>query len=396
MKKVIVVLFVCITSYALAQSPFFRGPEMSGVYNVSGINKDWGVKEPEELWDTSYTSDSFSGISIADGKVFIIDHENEKGIVRALNVNNGAELWRYSFENDDRNNYGYHKSTPTYDKGKVYATGRNGTLLCLEADKGTLVWKKNVEDDFSADLPRWEWSVSPVIDGDRLLIFAGGSKNLLILDKDSGRLIMRAGNSDDIGYSTPVVKEIDGEKQYILFTAEKVIGVSPRFGRVLWSFDWPTRFDVNAAMPLVFDDGRIFITSGYNTGCAMIKVKDGKVKKLWQNKNVKAHFSSPLYYKGCIFANSDPDNLVCLDPKDGSVNWSVRGMEKGGLIAVDGTIIALGGRTGELMLYEANCEKGVKLASMKPLGGQSWTAPVLAGKKLFVRNNTKLVCLSLE
>jgi hypothetical protein len=149
-----------------------------------------------------------------------------------------------------------------------------------------------------------------------------------------------------------------------------------------------------AAAPLVIGNS-VFITSNYNRGCTLLEIADGKATAKWENKEICSHFNSPLYYDGSIYCTSDPGKLVCLDPATGTPRWTKQGFEKGGLMSVDGTLIVMDGRTGDVVMVKLNAEKYEELGRFKPLGGQSWTAPIVANGKLIIRNKTTLACYDL-
>ncbi|NQT21414.1 MAG: PQQ-binding-like beta-propeller repeat protein, partial [Planctomycetes bacterium] len=206
----------------------------------------------------------------------------------------------------------------------------------------------------------------------------------------------QGGGSDMVGYATPAVVTIGPRKQYIIFSGISVLGVDAENGKVLWRFPWQTRYDVNAAVPIVFKNF-VFITSGYNHGCALLQVGPGKAEAVWENKEMQAHFNSPIMHKGFIYGTGDPGFLMCLDPKTGKPTWKQEGFEKGGIIAVDGTIIAVDGKNGTIIMAALDPKGYKELGRIKaPLGGKSWTAPIVADGKLIVRNEKAIVCLDIK
>jgi len=99
---------------------------------------------------------------------------------------------------------------------------------------------------------------------------------------------------------------------------------------------------------------------------------------------------------GLIYGTGDPGFLICLDPKTGDVKWKEPGFEKGGVIGIDGHIIAVSGNTGDVVLVEITPDAYREKGRIKPLGGQSWTAPVVSNKRLIIRNKGKLIVLDLS
>jgi outer membrane protein assembly factor BamB len=142
------------------------------------------------------------------------------------------------------------------------------------------------------------------------------------------------------------------------------------------------------------DDDRVFVTSGYGKGCALLDGRTGRA--IWQNKEIMSHFSSPILDNGHIYSTSDPGKLVCMEFKTGKVKWEKKGFEKGGLCAVDGTLIVVDGAAGGITQVAIDANEYKELGRMAaPLGGQSWTAPIVANGRLIVRNKQQLACIDL-
>ncbi|MBI4977467.1 MAG: PQQ-binding-like beta-propeller repeat protein [Spirochaetes bacterium] len=398
MRALIVSMIIGIAaSLSAADWPQFFGPDRTGISPETGINKNWNTNPPKQLWKLSMSDDGYAGPSAADGMVFIIDRNDANDVVKALDAATGKELWSYQYPDPGSANYGYARSTPTCDAGKLYTLSRSGLLNCLDAKSGKLLWSVKVIKSFGGKLPQWLLALSPFIDGDAVIVCPGGSENPVAIDKNTGATLWKGNCADAVSYATPVVTTLAGKRQYLLFMAKNLIGADAANGQELWRVPWETKYDVNAALPLPIGDDRVFISSGYNHGCGMVKVSDDGAKLLWENKSAMAHFSSPILYKGFIYANSDPDNLVCIDPASGTAKWKSRGFEKGGFIIVDDVIIAVGGRTGDVVMASAVSTSYKEIGRMPaPLGGQSWTAPIVADKKLYIRNKIEIACYSLE
>jgi len=380
--------------------PRFLGPAGDGFSPETGINKSWRSKPPANLWTVPLSDGGYSGPSAAAGRVFIIDHQGSDDIVRALDVATGKEAWRFAYPDAQKDDNGFARSTPTFDAGRaqdarVFTFSREGKIHCLNALTGAKVWAADAVRDLGGQAGQWGYAGSPVVDGDRLVVSPGGSAAVALLDKRTGKLLGKGGGGGKAGYATPVVATILGRKQYVAFTASGPVGVDAGTLQSLWSYDWKTKPDVNAATPLVVGNS-VFITSGYKHGCAMFDVTASGARARWENKEIQSHFSTPVHHGGYVYGTTDPGRIVCLDAKDGSVKWEQKGFGKGGLCAVDGTLIVLDGASGEAAMIELSPSGYRELGRAKPLGGQSWTAPVVAEGKLIVRNKNSLACLDLR
>ncbi len=400
MRRLITCLLAICCLVALAQAadwPRFLGPTADGKSAETGINKDWANKPPAMLWKIPLTDNGYAGPAVADGMVFIIDHRGAADVVRALELATGKDIWEYAYPDAVNNNYGFSRSTPAYDNGKLYTISRHGMVHCLNAKTGDKIWAVDMPRELGARWPSWEMSMSPVIDGDRLVLIPGAPNGLVaVVNKATGKLIWQGGGDDKPGYATPVLATINGVKQYVIFSATRLNGVSAADGKLLWSAEWRTPHDVNAAMPIV-GENFVFITSNYRRGCALFEITAQGPVKRWENLNMHAHFSTPIAIDGLLYGNSDDSRLVCLDPwHDGKVLWEARGFEKGGVIALDGVLLAMCGNTGDLVMVRASPTSYQELGRIRPLGGQSWTAPVVADGKLLIRNTRMLACLDLK
>ena len=373
--------------------PNFLGPNRDNISTETGINKNWGGKPPKLLWKTAMGDDGYAGPCVAEGRVFIIDHAGGEDVVRAIDLKSGQDVWTFRYKDADQSNNGFSRSTPAYDDGRLYIVSRLGNVACLDARSGKPIWSGNLVQAFGGNRPQWDYSASPLIDGKKLILVPGGPGAAVVaVDKTTGRTLWKGGGSDQPGYATPVKAKIDGRDQYVVFLAKGVVGVDAANGSLLWRQAWETSYDVNAATPLVTPSG-VFITSDYGRGCAMVKPGGGL---RWENKQMQAHFSSPLLYRGKIYGTGEPGKLMCIDPADGRALWEQPGFEKGGITLVDGAIVALNGSNGECILCEASPSGYKELGRFTPLGGQSWTAPIVAQGRLIVRNKSALACYDLK
>jgi len=372
--------------------PRYRGANDDGISTQKGINKAWNQRPPTLLWRQALTDGGYAGYSVANGLVYIIDHAAASDIVRAFDLGTGDEKWRYTYADAATSNYGFSRATPTVDGNHVYTYSRLGKLTCLDATGGQLIWQKDVIATFNGHRPGWDMATSPLIDGDKIVVYAGGDNAAVVaLNKATGDTIWAGGGSDKPGYSSPVLATINGARQYVCALGTSVIGVDAASGKLLWSLPWKTGADVNAANPLVSGDS-VFIASGYGHGCALIDISAAGPQIRWQNKEMQAHFSSPILAGGYIYGTGNPGWLECLDPQTGNTMWKQDGFEKGGLIGVDGTLVVFDGSNGDLVMVALTQASYQEIGRFSPLGGQSWTAPVVACGRLVVRNKTTLAC----
>ena len=379
-----------------AEWPQFLGPSRNGFSPEKVVNRAWNRRAPKLLWKISMGDQGYAGPSVAAGSVFILDHQGDEDIVRALDIRTGKPRWEYRYRDARNNNYGFSRSTPTAARGKVYTISRLGQVTCLNAKTGKKVWSRNLTADFGGMKPNWDYSMSALVDGNNVIVCPGGrNAAVAALNADTGRTVWQGGGSDIPGYATPVAATLNGVRQYVVFTGKSMLGVNAGSGKLIWRFPWETFQDVNAATPVV-SGNTVFITSGYGHGCALVEVNGSSARAKWESKAIQSHFSTPLLSGGYIYGSSDPSKLVCLELATGRVRWEQRGFEKGGVMGIDGLIIAIEGGTGNVALVKMTPAGYQELGRFRPLGGQSWTAPIVAEGKLLVRNQRELACFDLK
>ena len=392
----IVPLTVLIAALQPSDWPRFRGANADGISTEKGIRKDWASRPPKVVWKVAMSDDGYAGPSVAGQLVFIVDHQGEEDIVRALDLNTGKEKWRRAYAESSRNVYGFARATPTVANGRVYTLSREGRMMCLDARDGRIVWQVHLKSDLGGEAPMWGYAAPPLLDGKRLIVWPGGKQGAMAaLDPATGKVLMRGGGDDVPGYGMPVIATLAGRRQYVMTVWKGFVGVSTDTGEVLWRIPWETIDGTNVACPIVIGDS-VFITSSYNMGCALYRIGPSGAQEQWRSKALRAHMNTPVLIGGRIYGIGDPTHLVCLDPATGNVRWKEPGFEKGGLVAVDGVLIAMNGSRGDVVMVRINPDRYEELGRFTPLGGQSWSPPIIASGKLLVRNRKALACIDLK
>src|SRR5204863_7722662 len=152
-----------------------------------------------------------------------------------------------------------------------------------------------------------------------------------------------------------------------------------------------------AADPII-DGDRVFISSGYGKGGALLKPNGGaEPAVLWKNKTLRSQRNAAVLVGGHLYGVDGDTNekatLKCVDMATGEERWSETAVGSGALMAADGKLIVLGDR-GELMVAPASPEGFKPTARAQVLGGKCWTVPVLANGLIWCRNSRgDVVCV---
>lgn len=385
-----------------ADWPQWRGPKRDGISTEGGWGVSWPTNGLARVWKAEVGT-GYGTVSVSQGRVYVMGNTSDKDTVYCLDAATGKEVWKFSYDCQAKDQNGYHgpRSTPTVDGGLVFTTSRHGHVFCFSATDGKVKWSKEFGKDFAGKTPTWGFSISPLVEGAFLILEPGGpGASVVALQKETGEEVWRSGNSP-ASYSSPVAYTVKGERGVAVFGAHGGTGYRVSDGKELWRFPWKTSYDVNAATPII-DGSKVFISSGYGTGCAVYDISSNPPREVWKNKNMRNHVNSCVLWKGYLYG-FDEGTLKCLDFNSGEVKWAEPKYGKGSLMVVDGKLLLYSER-GQLGLAEATSEGYRELAFIQALevrpsypGGaakQTWAAPVLANGKIYCRSHDDLVCLN--
>ena len=388
-----------LTQSALADDwPQWRGPKQDGVSRETGLLAQWPEKGPAELWRVPL-GNGFSAVSVVGERAFTLFGSSAGEFAAALRATDGKTLWKTRLGDLLKNDsYGDGpRATPAIDSGRVYVLSGKGVLRCLDATDGKPVWGCDLLENFGGEPPEYGFAASPVVMGDLLVVVVGArkGKSLAAFDKTTGKVLWTA-LDDKIGYSTPREVTIDGVSQIVVLMGEALVSVSPKDGKEYWRQEWKTELDANVATPVI-SGNRLFISTGYSTGCALfeLSLKDGKpvAEKLWANKEMKNYFSTSVLVDGYLYGFNN-NKLTCLDFRSGKTRWKTGGFNRGSLITADGKLIIYSDQ-GLLALAEISPDSYKELAKFAFCDERTWTVPTLSGGRLFLRNEKELACLKV-
>lgn len=390
--------------------PQFLGPTRDGRAPDGPFRTDWDKTAPARLW-TVPVGGGFSSFAVVGGKLYTQDRQGDSERVVCLDAATGAPLWEHAYP-ADYGEMGYAvgpRATPTVEGNRVYTVGATGLFLCLEAPSAPglpprVVWQHDLPREFDGRAPQWGYACSPLLDGDRVIVQAGGRKGSVVaFDKAGGEVRWTAG-TNPAGYSSPTVTTAHGVRVIYALTGDALLCLRDD-GTVMGTYSWPTQFTGNIATPVVLDD-YVFVSAAYGAGCALLRVKPAGDRVTLEpvyakrNKPLRTHHSTAVAVGRHLYGfDTEGGRLVCFSVTDGTEveGWDAAGVRKGSLIAAGRHLVILS-QTGELILAEATPEEYRPLASI-PLGfagQQNWAHPALADGRLYVRGPDQVVCLDVR
>ena len=364
--------------------PQFRGANQDGISKDSQWNPQALNGGGKIAWKTNVGA-GYASVAVAGDKVYTIGNKDNQDTVYALSIKDGSSIWQHSYPCASGGGYPGPRATPATDGKRVYTLSREGHLFCLNADTGAVQWQKNLITDFKAGNLKWGLSASPVIHGNMLLLNA--CEYGIVLNRMTGEKIW-ASPAGIGGYAAPV-SYIAGKTECLaIFGSKALYGVELNTGKKLWSSDWETSYDVNAADPIPLN-GNIFISSGYGKGACVLEVTGTQPKNVWTSKVMRNHFSSCVLINGYLYGidgNTGNGSLKCIEFATGIEKWA-QNLGFGSLTAAGDQLVVLNEK-GELFIVKVSPTAFEQVASAgKILEKICWTAPVICRGLIFCRND---------
>jgi outer membrane protein assembly factor BamB len=416
-------LFILLMgSVALAEANSWyqwRGPNRDGHAAPQKLLKEWPAGGPKLTWSAKNLGMGFSASSIANGKLYTMGTYKDQCHVVCLDAKTGMLLWEQAIdgtasEKSYLTGWGAGpRSTPTIAGEFLYALSDLGALACLKASDGSKVWSTNLVEDFGGSIPKWGYSESVLIDGDRLIVMPGGKNFLIGLDAKSGKQLWGSKGVDMLAqYVSTIKANIGGKDMYITASEKGLLAFDVVSGELLFQNESTGNKTAVIPTPIVSGD-IVYHVSAYGAGNAAVKVsvQGSKVtaEQLYHNasKSMENHHGGVILHDKAIFGFSKTDGGVWMaqDLASGNVLWSQKiGKNKSGSIAfADGMIYCYNDTDGTCVLAEASREGWKQKGELTlpaqteiPRGkGAIWAHPVISNGMLYIRDHDLMFAYSI-
>ncbi len=379
--------------------PQWRGPNRDGKAADFKAPQTW-PKELAQKWKVTVGKGD-STPALVQGRLFVFARDDSGELTLCLDAATGKELWKDKYDalpsNEPMGKHPGPRSSPTVDNGKVLTYGVRGTLSCLDAASGKVLWRK---DDFQGTWPKFFTASSPMV-AEGLCIAQLGSE-------EKGGIVayeLSAGNpkwkwtDDGTPYASPVLMTVSGTKTVVALTAKRLVGLGLADGKLLWEVAFaPQGRAYNAATPIVEGSTVIFAGSGRGTKAVKVeKTSDGfAAKELWTNPDNAVQFNTPVLKGGQLFGLAQSGAIFCLEAETGKTLWTapLGGRDFGSIVDAGPVLLALTPQ-GELNVFEPSDKEYKKLASYK-VGTDTYAYPIPADGGIYVKDVDSLTFWGIQ
>jgi len=398
--------------------PGYLGPARDGRLAGPSLDADWQARPPREVWRRAVGA-GWGGFAVVGGAAFTQEQRGDREATVCYDLDTGVETWIHTEPCRFDSSYGGPgpRATPTIADGRIYAIGATGRLTCLAAD-GTVVWAvdavpgavapppppagtttPDAEPVSHGELLSHGIAGSPLVADGRVYVCPSGrdGRSLAAYDAATGAEVFRAG-VDRASYASPVLVPVAGIPCILVFNGAGLTAHDPADGAVRWSVPWTNDQSNNCAQPLVIDDTRLLLSTGYGTGSALVDaVRDAggawHVEERWRTRDLKSKFATPVRLGDCVYGLDD-GILACLDLETGKRRWK-KGRYGHGQVLLVGDRLLVQTEAGPVVLVEPTPDGPVERGRIDALSDKTWNTLTLAGDRLLVRNSVEAACYRL-
>jgi outer membrane protein assembly factor BamB len=400
-KTTFILLFViaCSLTYAEANDwPCWRGVNRDGKSKDTALLKEWPEAGPELKWELNALGKGFSSVSLGNDSIYTTGDIEDKLFLFAIDMK-GDVKWKVPVDTNWKKSFPGSRSTPTFDDDKLYVLSGHGKIVCFDAQNGTEIWSKNLQD-MGGKSGGWGYSESVLVYKDLAIVKPGGANCITAFNKESGDIVWKS-EGFDAGpeYSSCVPFTYQGISMIVTGTHMGIFCVAADSGKLLWSNDWCAENVANCPDP-VYSDGHVFWSNGYEKGgiCLKLSVNSGVVtaQEAWTTQEMVCHIGGYIIHQGYVYGNHD-DEWVCLELETGQKMWDSKGVGKGSICYADEMLYLFSENKGKAGL--ATCSpKGMDMRGMFQVEGtdESWACPVVTGGRLYLRYANNLYCYNVS
>ena len=398
----------------------WRGQDRDGKSSETGLLQSWPQGGPTLDWQTEGLGEGFSSVAVVGDRIYTLGDFEDGQYALSLDFE-GTVRWKSRLGARHEDSYGGPRSTPTVVGSLLYVMSTEGAVVCLESASGKEVWRRSLTEDFDGYLMQamgsydWRFSESPLVDGDKVIVTPGHVAAMLVaLDRKTGEEIWRTQGgrlgplgSDGAAYSSPILSEAKGVRQYVQFVGRGLIGVNAENGELLWSYNHVANDIANIATPLILGD-RVFASSGYGTGAGLISIAkepDGfEAKEVYflEADKVQNHHGGLIHHEGVVYTGTGHNKgfPIAVKLESGDILWGPErntGSSSAAITYADGRLY-FRYQNGTMILVEANPKEYREHGSFEipNVKKPSWSHPVVSNGRLFLREQDTLLVYDIR
>ena len=410
------ILLFCISLFLVSslfgqETSQWRGPLRDGVFPEKGLLKKWPDAGPKLVLEIPGIGKGYSEPVVYKDIIYITGIKKDTmDMISAYDLK-GKLIWEKVYGHAWANSFPDTRCTPTLQNDKVYLIGGMGTVCCLDAKNGEMLWSQDAHNQFSGEYHRWGVAESVLLTDQAAVYVTGGEKaSVVAYDKISGKLLWSAKSlGGSRAYASPSLIERNDLKIILAQTAKDLLGINALNGEILWNFNLlqfhkgESGNGANTNTP-VYHNGEIFVTSGYDHPATMFSLSDDghSVSLKWKNDTMDTHHGGVVLIDGNIYGTNWQSNAkgqwVSLDWNTGKTNWVKDWFTKGSIIAADGLLYCYEEKSGNVALVQPDVADFKIISTFKVEAGEGpyWAHPAIYNGLLYLRHGNILLIYNIK
>jgi outer membrane protein assembly factor BamB len=388
------------------------GPRRNFTVETRGLATTWPAGGPKQAW-TRPLGEGHSSI-LADGSRLYTMYRplgmtsmlrrSQEEVIVCLDAASGKTVWehRYPAPTDGLDlefGAGPHV-TPLIVGNRLFAASSLKEVFALDKQSGKVVWTRNMIKEDGAPMPGRGYSGSPIAYRDTVILPAGGPNAMLAFDQATGKVVWKSPQFE-IAPASPILINVDGEDQLVVFGGAEIVGLHPGSGAILWRHPHQTEWNLNISTPVWGEENILLASSAYNSGTRALQLSKAgtktTVKELFFTNRMRVHIGTVIRIGDYAYGASGdfgPAFITAINVKTGEIAWRDRSFSRSTFLYADSKLIVLD-EDGALGLATVS-PQGIKvLTRADVMTKTSWTVPTLVGTKLYVRDRKNMVALEL-
>ena len=399
--------FLLLSGSAQAQSEWTQwgGPNRDFVINSKGLAATWPATGPKQLWSRPLGA-GHSAILASGNTLYTTYGVDDQEVVIALAADTGKTIWEHKYPSPSAGmNYEYGigpHSTPLLVGDLLYSVGATGKLFALDKKTCKVAWSHDLWKDFGGRKMDRGYSCSPIAYKNTIILTLGGQGQTLIAFNQKDGAVAWKNQTLDMSPSSPIIVNVDGQDQLIMFLGKVVAGLDPNNGNLIWTHPHVTEWGLNISVPVWGKDNLLFISSAYSGGSRVLKLtqKNGKmaVEEVWASRRMRLHHGTAIRIGDYVYGSSGdfgPAFFAAVNVKNGEIAYQDRTFPKSNLILAGERLIILD-EDGNLALATATPTELKVISKVSVLKNLAWTVPTLVGTKLYLRDRRTITALDLS
>ena len=414
MVRGVFVLVLVAAGYAGAVEPAADWPQWGGPSRdfrvpAAPLATTWPEGGPPRVWSRPL-GEGYSALVTDGATLYTLYREGDDEVVVALDAATGKTRWQHGYRAPVPDNPGAQfwntsagpgpYSTPLLAGSRLFTVGVAGQLHALDAKTGKVLWSHRLVEEFDVQ-PFMAYASSPLAHGGNVVLPVGGAgRGVVAFDQETGEVAWQ--NQDlKLAPSSPVLIQVDGEEQLVVFAQDRIAGLDPGDGALRWSHPHETEYGLNISTPVWGEGNLLFCSSAYDGGSRVIRLRraEGRTRaeEVWFSNRMRIHFGNALRVGDLVLGTSGdfgPAFFIAVDAESGEEAWRERTFARSHILLA-GSQLVIVDEDGDIAVATPSREGLQVQARASVLKKNAWTPPTLVGTRLYVRDRADVLSLEL-